>query len=360
MEEKQLWITCYLTDILLTYIQENFKGPHGLDYPALFKGIDGFETPSDPEAFLRDVNNWVPLTVLRELELQCEKISGKKEIAYHAAKAYFIPGKRQLPSLFEIIVQVLNDPRSALIFADLWGSSQSNYLKLQSFEKQGASLEFYIFAQFDENAGLSVGAINLLRGFCEGFPHLYPFNEETQVVEELLQLCIEDVTREFPDYSVRSEGNSLIVSRQSAKQPTVEAAKVSLKTERIDLSREFMQNPPDAIVVSPREGRIEVLTQEVDSNQQKRADVPYAYQIVTPGILSEGALSYSFESGRIYNASYSRFRVLFKERPAPEKTIHVDDLRRDISKLLYEHMNQAKQSHMRMVQFNVEKRRLTK
>lgn len=359
MEEKQPWITCYLTDILITYIQENFKGQNGLDYPALFKGIEGFETPSNPEAFLRDLNNWVPLTVLREVELQCERITGMKDVAYHAAKTYFTPGKRQLPSLFEIIVQVLNDARSALIFADLWGSSQSNYLKLQSFEKQGASSEFYILAQFDENARPSVGAINVLRGFCEGFPRLYPFNEETRLVEELLQLHIEDVTREFPDYSVTSEGNSLIVSRQSAKQATVEAAKVSLKTERIDLSHEFMQNPPDAIVVSPRGGRIEVLTQEVDSNQQKRADAPYAYQIVKPGILSAGALSYSFEKGRIYNAPYSRFRVLFTERPAPEKKVHVDDLRREISKLLYEHMNQARQAHVRMVQFNVEKRRLT-
>ena len=90
--------------------------------------MEGFERPSDPESFLTDANNWAPLAVLRELELQCEKISGKKDVAYHAAKAYFTPGKRHLPSLIEIIVQVLNDVRSTLIFSSLWGAAQTNYL----------------------------------------------------------------------------------------------------------------------------------------------------------------------------------------------------------------------------------------
>jgi hypothetical protein len=105
--EKQPWVTCYLTDILLSHVKEANKGKNVIDYPALFRGIEGFETPADPESFLTDVNNWVPLTVLRDLELQCEKISGRKDIAYHAAKAYFNPDKKELPSLFEIIVQVL-------------------------------------------------------------------------------------------------------------------------------------------------------------------------------------------------------------------------------------------------------------
>ncbi|MBI2002388.1 MAG: hypothetical protein HYS69_14610, partial [candidate division NC10 bacterium] len=75
-EETQPWVTCFLTDSLISYMEETLKGNTGIDFPSLFRGIEGFETPADPESFLKDVNNWVPLPIIRELLLQCEKISG--------------------------------------------------------------------------------------------------------------------------------------------------------------------------------------------------------------------------------------------------------------------------------------------
>jgi hypothetical protein len=94
MEEKPPWVTCYLTDMLLSYVRDELRREKQIYYGALFRGIEGFETPSDPKLFLSDVSNWVPLSVLRELELQCEKISGQKDIAYDAAKDYFSPGQK--------------------------------------------------------------------------------------------------------------------------------------------------------------------------------------------------------------------------------------------------------------------------
>ena len=233
-QEKQPWVTCYLTDILISYIKET-KGSHVIDWPTLFRGVEGLETPADPEPFLTDVNNWVPLPVLRELEIQCEKITAKKDVAYHAAKAYFSPGKRPLPSLFEIIVQVLNDVRSALISANLWGAAQTNYLKLQSFERPGATPKLYVLAQFDENAGPAVGAVHFLRGFLEGFPRLYPFIDEARVTEEISQLRIETVAREFPDFLVTSQGSRLLIGHRSGQKPIVEATKIRLQSETIPL-----------------------------------------------------------------------------------------------------------------------------
>src|SRR5919106_3839533 len=111
--EEQPWVTCYLTDMLLSHVREVLEAEGRLDYPALFRDAEGFDIPSDLESYLSDVDNWVALSVLRELELQCEQISGKKDVAYHAAKTYFTPGRRQWPSLFEIIVRILNDVRSS-------------------------------------------------------------------------------------------------------------------------------------------------------------------------------------------------------------------------------------------------------
>jgi len=156
MHEQQPWISCYVTDILLSYVREALNSEDQIDYATLFRGIEGFEIPADPKLYLADVRNWIPLSILRELESQCERISSRKDIAYLAAKAYFTPGRKQLPSLFEVILETLDDARSTILFANAWGASQTNYLKLQSFERSPNDQILYLLAQFDGNAGPAI------------------------------------------------------------------------------------------------------------------------------------------------------------------------------------------------------------
>jgi transcriptional regulator with PAS, ATPase and Fis domain len=360
MEEKQPWITCYLTDMLLSYVRETLHREPQIDYPALFQGIEGFETPTNPASFLADVSNWIPISVLRQLELQCERISGRKDIAYHAAKDYFTPGRRQLPSLFEVILQVLHDVRSALIFANLWAVSQTNYLKLQSFEKHGHDGGLYVLLQFEENARPTISAINLTKGFGEGFPRLYPFIEEVKCIEEISQLRLEDITREFPQYFMTSGGDSISIQLRSSEETIVRANRVLLKSETVSLSPEFMQLSPEAAVVLPHKGQIKVLTRELESNAQRTESTDSsACLITTPGVLSHGPLTYDFQKGQIFDAPYSRFRFLVREGTVPEKEIPVETLRKQVSKLLFEHLRQAKHVHTRMAQMSDEKRWLT-
>ncbi|MGH7770794.1 MAG: sigma-54 interaction domain-containing protein [Candidatus Binatia bacterium] len=359
MEEKQSWVTCFFADVLLTYVEETLGKRNAIDYPSLFRGIEGFETPSDPASFLRDTNNWVPMKVLRELHSQCEKVSRRKDIAYHAARDFFAPGKNQLPSLFEIIVRVLNDVRSVLICANLWGGVQTSYLRLQSFDKEGARPEFYILAQFDENARPPVGSINLLRGMFEGFPRLYPFVEDAQCVEEISQLQIGDVIQDFSDFAIHSEGDRLSIRHRRSQQPTVEAIRVPLKSEAITLSREFLINMPDAVIMAPKEGRIHVLTNLQETDLQRTRHSPWAYKIVTPGTVSDEAVSYSFEKDQVYNAPYCRFRLVWKESRQQDREVSIENVRREVSQLLFDHLKQIKQGQTRMIQFNIEKRRLT-
>lgn len=357
-EEKQAWATCFFTDILLAYLEETF-GKNHIDYPGLFRGIEGFETPADPESFLKDVNNWVPLAILRDLLIECEKISGKKDFAYHAARAYFEPGKKQLPSLFEIIVRILNDVRSVLISANLWGAVQTSYLKLQSFEKQGEKAESYLLAQFDDKTRPAIGSIQLIRGMFEGFPRLYPFIEDVRCVEEISQLQIADVLREFPDYFPSTEQETLTIRHRGSQERIVEAIKIPLISELIPLSQEFAANMPADVVVSASDNRIIVVgkMKETDSERAERA--VKGFKIVKPGVVFHGNLSYSFEEEQIYNAPYSRFRFDWRERPRQQRDLSVENVRKEISQLLFDHLKQAKQTQTRMIQFNVDKRRLT-
>jgi transcriptional regulator with PAS, ATPase and Fis domain len=359
MEEKSPWITCYLTDMLLSYVRDHLGREAQIDYAALFRGIEGFDTPANPKSFLTDAANWIPLSVLRELQLQCEMISGRKDIGYLAGKDYFTAGKRQLSSLFEVIVQVLNDVRSALIFANIWGASQTNYLKLQSFEKQGPDGGLYMLAQFDDNARPAIGAINLLKGFCEGFPRLYPFIEEVQCIEEISQLRLEDIIKEFPQYLAKNEKDGISVQVRSSKEIIVEARRVLLNSETVPLPQEFAQFSEAAVLV-PRLGQIEVLTKPTRPRETSiESNASSAYQITRPGVLSHGPLTYAVQEGEIFGAPYSRFRVIVKENPVGNKEIPAEELRKEVSKLLFEHLKQAKQAHTRIAQISDEKRRLT-
>ncbi len=356
-QEKLPWVTCFFTDILLTYVEETFNGKKDIDYPSLFNSVDGFETPSDPESFLRDVNNWVPLTILRVLLYQCEKISGRKDIAYLAARSYFAPGKRKLPSLFEIIVRVLSDVRSVVTCANIWGVVQTNYLKLQSFEGQGIRPDLYILAQFEDSARPAVGTMHLLRGIWEGFPQLYSSNDDVHCNESISQLRIEDILREFPDYDMISEGEQLFIRHRGSPQRIMEAVKVPLKSEVVPLSQEFSVNMPEAVIVSPRDGRIEVLTNLEELDPQRRGQAQWAYKIVNPGNLSHGTFSFSFPKDKIFNAPYSCFRLIWEE--SPRREVPAESVRKEVSQLLFDHLGQIKQAQIQMIQYNIEKRRLT-
>jgi len=341
-------------------MEEMFRRKKGIDYPSLFRGIDGFETPADPATFLTDVNNWVPLTVLRELLWQCEKLTGKKDVGYQAGRAYFDPDKKQLPSLFEIVIRVLNDVRSVLIYVDLWASVQTNYLKLQFFERRyDTGSDLHLLSQHEENARPTIGTMHLLRGIAEGFPRLFPSIDEVQCIDEISQLRIEDLVHEFPDFTVSTDGDRVSIHHQTSRQSTVDARKIRLKSEVISLSSEFMGNMPDAVVVSPVDRRINVLTNLEETDSQRKTHAPWAYKIVKGGVVSAGPLSYSFREDQVYNAPYSRFRFFLKERPKQSEETSVGFVRKEVSQLLFEHLEQIKQAHMRMIQYTIEKRRLT-
>ncbi len=357
-EETQPWVTCFLTDVLISYMEVHHKGKPGVDYPSLFHGIEGFDTPPNSEEFLRDVNNWVPLRVLRDLHSYCEKTSGRKDIAYLAARAYFDPGKKDVLSLFEIVFRVLNDVRSVILCSSLWAGVQTNYLKLQSFETQGPTPGLYMLARFDESARPTLGSVYFLRGFSEGFPRLYASTQDVQCIEEISQLQIEDIVQEFPEFAMVSDGDRLAIRQRASQQPVVEAVRIPLQSEVIRVSPDFWVDTPDELVVSPVDGQIAVLTNQEETDRQRRTHATWAYKITQAGVVSAEGLSYSFERERIFNAPYCRFRFLWREGPPQHGGVSVEEVRREVSQLLFEHLKQIKQAQTRMVQYNVEKRTL--
>ena len=357
-DETQPWATCFLTDILLSYLEDRYRGKATIDYPALFRGIEGFEAPSDPRAFLRNVNNWVPLGVLRELLFQSERVSRQKDIAYLAARAYFEEGQSEILSLFEIIFRALNDVRSTVICSHLWAAVQTNYLKLQSFESPGPEPGLYMLAQFREAVRPAVGSMHLVRGMAEGFPRLYSFIEALQCTEEISQLRIDDAVREFPGYRTAVRGDRLLILQGDSAQPIVEAQKTPLRYELIPPSPDVTVDAADAVVAPMRSGAIRILTNQTETDPPALPHAPSGYRIVCPGALSHDGLSFGFEEGQVYDAPYSRFRFVWKERPRRQVESPIEQVRRQVSELLFRYLKQVRQTQTRMVQQQIEKSRL--
>jgi DNA-binding NtrC family response regulator len=357
MESPQPWVTCFLTEVLLAYLEERHPKA-SIDYPALFRHAEGFVAPPDPAAFLRHGTNWVPLAVLRELIGQCERLTGRKDVAYVAARAYFEHEQDDLLTLFEIIFRVLNDVRSVVLCSHRWAAVQTNHLRLQSFETPVPARDLYMLAQFDDSARPALGSMHLVRGLAEGFPRLYSFIEDLRCTEEISQLRIEDIVREFADYRVGLRDDQIAIYAAGGSDPVVEARRAPLKSETVPLSPDVWTDMPDIVVKATRGGAIRVLTNQEETDPRERAHAPCAYRIVRPGTIGSGGLSHAFEKDQIFDAPYSRFRFVWTEKPHPEVEVPVERLRRQFSDLLFQYLKQVRHAQTRMMEFNIERSRL--
>ena len=117
-----------------------------------------------------------------------------------------------------------------------------------------------MLAQFTGNVRPAVGSIHLVRGLAEGFPRLYSFIEDLRCIEEVSQLRIEDIVREFPEYRVTVRGDHLAIHPAGTGQPVVEARHVALASETVPLPPDILMDTPDVVVKATRSGTIRVLT----------------------------------------------------------------------------------------------------
>ena len=359
MEEKQPWVTCLLTDILLSYMEEKLGGLDHIDFPSLFQGLEGFEVPAQPEVFLRETHNYVPLQVVRALRVQCGRLSGERDLGYHAARAYFDPTKKELPSLFKIILRVLHDVRSILICSHVFAAVQSNYIRLQPFERPGGAHELFVLAKFEESGKPTVGAMQQFRGILEGFPRLLASLGEVECTEQLSQLHIEDIIGEFPEARAVTQGSEILISQGAGPQPVATGRRIPLRTESLPVGQGLLSlDLPDAAVVAPRDGWIEVLTDVEETDPSRRPSAVFGYRIVRPGTIESKTLTHTFKEGAIYNIPYSRLRFMWSEGAPPIEDLSITDLRLEISQLLFDFLRQLKETHIRLAQHQIEKRRL--
>lgn len=357
MSEESSWTTCFLTRMLILYLEQIGKG-EGIDYDQVLKGEDRLDRMDDPKAFLADHNNWVPHYVLKNLIEAAEKAAGSKEVAYLAAKNYFRSNRS--PSFLEIIANLLDNMEQALICSNHWATGYTNYLKLQCVmaPDAGQPSEVVFLSQFGLNVEPAIGNIQLILGNIEGTANAFDPEAGLTCVEEVSQLKIESMAKEFKGCRVEKRPDQIGIFNSSNRE-LVTAKKVYLRPETFS-AYSIGPTSGEELVVAPEKGKVRIigLVKEENPNEWDRKNS--AYEIVKEGTLRSGDLTFPFQKGRLFNAPYSRYRIKWRPRKIERESPEITRVRSEMIPYLFNHLRELRETHRRLMRYSMENKALAK
>lgn len=355
MDQETPWTTCLLTRMLILYLERIGKG-NEIDYREILSGENRLNPIADPKAFLSDHNNWVPHHILKDLIEAAENAAGTKEITYLAAKDYFQAGYG--PSVLEIIAKLQNQMEQALYCSNLWATGFANYFKLQCLSpSEPHPSEAILLSQFGSNVEPIVGNFGFIRGNYEGLTKLFQVVEEARCIEEVSQLKLQNLIREFGGYQIQKREGRIAVVESGTKKEVIIARAVSLRTEILSTSPD---NPAktEGLILYPEEGRLKVLTAHAEDDPDRCDKGNNAYEIVQGGTLRAGSLTYTLQRGQFFNAPYSRYRFTWKSKPSRKEPPEVIQARSEMIPPLFNHIRELRETHRQILRFTMENKAL--
>ncbi len=325
------WVTCFLTGMVIRHLDSLPGIGDRIDYHRVIGVVEGFDHIHDPKAFLLDPNNWVPHVVLRELIHRSEEASGRKDVTYRAALAYFASSDKREPTLMETIARYLDDVDTAVRCSGLWASAYSNYLRMQAFARPDETHTLYVLVRFLPPVDPQIGNSLLVKGNIEGFSQLYPFVESASCEEQYSQLRLTTIVAEFGGaYVLRTEG-----SRSAPTDWLIKEGKTG---------RTVATALPFWMEVEPAVGWDGGQAYAADRPASRSSEHLRALRIEQPGVLRAGSLEYVLHEGTIYDAPYTRYRFQWRERSTSEAVQRQADsaagraTKGVISRLLFDHL----------------------
>jgi len=352
MQPQTAWATGLLSHILIRYLEKQPQiTREPIPYPRILSAAPGFETIRDPEAFLKDINHWIPYTVLRELLRYGEEVTGRKDVAYHAALDFFSSANERIPSVLEMIVKVLNNMKWVLMSSNFWAGAYTNYLKLQCLEKPGADNEAVILAQYDSGVAPLLGNHFLVQGNYEGFARLYDFVKTTRCELEFSQLKLRDLVSEFGGYRQEQIAERILVQEIGTGKTIAEAEPVWLSYERLPAPQGILTATTDQPLLPVEDDGVQVLTPSFFRSMPHPLGSVQAFRVRQGGTLQAGSLSFKLEPGQIYDAPYSRYRFFWEEQKTRTAPIMDQAQLRQISDILFRHLKELKETQRRLLTF---------
>jgi len=324
------WATTFLTHQLLHYLEAVAPTAfRAIDFDDLLTGVEGFEPPDDPLAFLRDPHHWLPEPLLRRTLATVEEAAQNKAVAYEAALHYFSRGRSASPSLLELVALAFADVGGMVAHSHLWAGAYTTYLRLQALVPRQAESpddderHIWLLSRIDPGVPQILSAHHFLRGNYEGFTRLYGWVETVSCETDFLQLSLEEVAAEFAGASVRWDGGRARVY-DAAGSVVAEGRVIGLEEARIVLDPAAPVGG-EAAAIAPLQENTAALLRPVGPMAHAGPSLSshgpgvQAVEITKGGTLMHrkggGALRHHFHEGEIYGAPYSCYRFRWRERP---------------------------------------------
>jgi transcriptional regulator with GAF, ATPase, and Fis domain len=333
------WATTFLTHQLLRYLDAVApEAVRAIDFDGLVLGVEGFEPPDDPVAFLRDPHHWLPEPVLRRVLTAAERASRRKEVAYEAALHSFSGGRSATPSLLELVALAFADVGGMVAHSHLWAGAYTTYLTLQALVPRPSESpspsspederQVWLLSRIDTGVPPILSAHHFLRGNYEGFTRLYNWVETVSCEADYLQLSLEEIAAEFAGASIRWNGDTAQICDASGAL-IAEARTIRLEEVRVVLHPAVQTGGESAVIAPLQENTAALLrparrTAVASSLASGSAGSGVqAVEIVKGGTLIDEtmpALQHRFHEGEIYGAPYSCYRFCWRERPRAVET----------------------------------------
>ncbi|MBI3804546.1 MAG: sigma 54-interacting transcriptional regulator [Nitrospirae bacterium] len=355
MEQQSPWTTCLLTRMLILHLERIGKAD-GLDYQEILAGDNQLNRIADPRAFLLKHTNWVPHHVLKNLIITAENATGTKEITYLAAKSYYQSGPG--PSLLEIIAKLQqNNMEQALNCSNLWATGFANYFKLQCLPPSGVGAGATLLSQFAPYVEPIVGNYGFIRGNYEGMTTLFDDIAEAQCIEELSQLKLETLCREFSKYRIERQDARLSIVDTTTQKEVAAARQVFLKTELLPALADDPRQI-EGLILPPRGGEVRLLLPQIEDDPERWRKEHSAYQIVHGGMLQAGKQTFTLREGAYFNAPYSRYRFTWKSRSGRKNASETITDCSEIIPLLFNHVRELRETHRQLLHYTMENKAL--
>ena len=355
MASVQPWTTCLLTCMLIDYLETRYPDAAGrLDYRKIVSACEGFEDIPDPRAFLRDPNNWIPHTILREMYKCCEGTTGEKDFAYLAALAFYRSASNRSPTIVDTIANLLSSVETVLLAAAHWASAFNNYLQFQAFSRPAEGHTMYVLSRFHLAQDPLFSSARFVQGNIEGIVKFDPQLEAVSSEEQFSQVPLHSLVSEFGEhYLVIDEFDKTKVVRKSTGQVVVVARPITLIPEWIPVtvppSEAWLIGEDRELICQVRNGGFTVLSpseehQRSGSLPTQTAETVRALRVEQGGDLHSGSLRLRIQEGAIFGAPYTRYRITWRKRHgsasphAVESTAMPPSDKRSFARLLFHHL----------------------
>jgi DNA-binding NtrC family response regulator len=358
--------------MLIRHVEARYPDPaKQLDHRALLSGLDVFDDIHDPRGYLLDPNNWIPHEVLRGLIIQCEVLSGDKDVAYHAALAHYREAKDRAPTLLETIGLLVSNVDVLLKSAGHWASAYTNYMTLQTFTQGPEADTLYLLSHYRPPVRPLHGNIRLVQGNIEGVARLDPTVAAATCTEQFSQARLEDLIAEFGDsYTLTKKPSSTTVTERTTGRTILVAHPITLAAEQFPAGNVGGAAAGELpLVVEPdTDGHLAVFAPHEQKGRGERGGKPDSHAgdalvIEEEGTLTAGSLRLTVKAGTIFDAPYSRYCLSWTKRSAaaPARSIPPDSLgnHERLAHLLFDHLRNLQRTQRRTLDMVIQNAELT-